>query len=212
MAISEENIRLANIFLELIDKSDLVTEERLAWVEFINSAKEATNGLTPEEKIQKLSENNLKLLGRILQDRLDSRESRKELRCQIDALSHITDDRFNMINNTITGNIETMNTKFTELTNSIQSTNDGTKEAFILLVNKVDELKNDLISNDKLTYELKGKTSKISEQPKSHFMVEFFKGVKSIEWSLTTIIGIISLLLVFRPEFGALLEKLVSSF
>lgn len=208
MAISEENMRLATIFLQLVDNSDLVTEERLAWVEFINSAKDATNGLTPEEKIQKLSENNLKLLGRLLQDRIDSRESRKELRATIDILKSSTDDRFINIEEKLTNTIEMMNDRFKDLDDNVKSNNDYAKEAFTLLVNKLDTLNNNLLSNDKLTYELKGKTEVSTEQNKRYYLSDFFKGIKSIEWSLTAIIGIISLLLLFRPELSALLEKL----
>lgn len=208
MAISEENMRLATIFLQLVDNSDLVTEERLAWVEFINSAKDATNGLTPEEKIQKLSENNLKLLGRLLQDRIDSRESRKELRATIDILKSSTDDRFINIEEKLTNTIEMMNDRFKDLDDNVKSNNDYAKEAFTLLVNKLDTLNNNLLSNDKLTYELKGKTEVSTEQNKRYYLADFFKGIKSIEWSLTAIIGIISLLLLFRPELSALLEKL----
>lgn len=78
MSVSDEIQKISETFEESINKSPLTINEKAEWIKLINSCKETTNGLTTEEKIQKMSENDFMMVGRLLNQRIDGIESSKQ--------------------------------------------------------------------------------------------------------------------------------------
>lgn len=200
MAISVENEQLATTYLDMVRDSDLPAAEKESWIDYIHKAKSSTNGFKPEEKIQLMSELQLRMVGRMLQDRSDSVTARKELKHGIDDLEKSTAEQIKQLDKAISDKIETLKSNQEDM----KALNTETRD----MMKKIDER---LSQNDRETYKLVGSSEAESgEAPENNgWWAKFFDFLKDAKWAIATTIGLVVLMLVIRPQLADMVEHLV---
>lgn len=203
MAISAENEHLANVYLNMVDESNLTPSEKDSWIDYIQKAKSATNGFKPEEKIQVMAELQLRMVGRMLQDRDDSVLSRKRIADSLNELDKSTKKDIDSLRTSLTTSIEEVKKNQVEIRNFNQETRQ--------ILQKIDER---LCKNDKETYKLVGQNSvKGKEEPNKHrfhwFLINLLDLLKESRWAICVMIGFIMTSLILKPELAELFSHLV---
>lgn len=213
MAISVQNEQLANIYIKNTTESALPLDEQANWIETINSCKEATNGLSKDEKIQKLSENTLRMIGRMLHDRIESFKNTKSFMSQltdvdkkhkesIERLEKELETRFR----SLTEKVEKNNIDLAELkTETLTILNNFYSKIETVLTGKFDKLDERLNANDKLTEKLEGAILNEEQQVKKSPLKMILDFIKDVKWAIVTIVGFICTVLIFQPQLENLL-------
>lgn len=199
MAISQENEKIAEIYIKSAETSPLSLEEQAAWTELINSCKIATNGLSQHEKIQKMSENTLRMVGRMLYDRVETVKVNKEFREQN---SKITQDMVRMN--------ETVNKKFDELNNITASFEKKMDEKISTIEGKITVLADHLLENSKDTYKLVGKEEE--NKSKEGWLKTLLTGLDNLKWAIVTLGGIALVTTAFQPQVAEGIEHIIRLF
>ena len=198
MAVSQENEKLAEIYIKSAENSPLSLEEQAAWIESINSCKIATNGLSQQEKIQKMSENTLRMIGRMLYDRVETVKVNQEFR---KLNGKITDD-IAKISDSFTEKFKQLNDKSTALEKKID-------ENFSVIESKITVLADHLLQNSKDTYKLVGKDK---SKDKSGWLSTLLNGLDKLKWAIVTLGGILIMAITFKPQVAEGLEQLLKHF
>ena len=220
MAISVQNEQLANIYIKNTTESALPLDEQANWIETINSCREATNGLSKDEKIQKLSENTLRMIGRMLHDRIESFKNSNEFRNQLTSVDKKHKESIEQLE-------KELETRFHSLTEKVEKNNidlAGLKTETLTILNnfyskietvltgKFDKLDERLNANDKLTEKLEGVILNEEQQVKKSPLKMILDFIKDVKWAIVTIVGFICTVLIFQPQLENLILSIAQMF
>lgn len=203
MAISVENEQLATTYLDMVRDSNLPAAEKESWIDYIHKAKSSTNGFKQEEKIQLMSELQLRMVGRMLQDRADSVVARTELKRGMDDLEKATSEQISKLDATICEKIETLKSNQEDM----KTLNTETRD----MMKRIDER---LSQNDRETYKLVG-SSEAGDSDGASFKGwwdKFFDFLKDAKWAIATTIGSVVLMLIIRPQLAEMVEHVIHYF
>lgn len=196
MAISHENEQLATVYIKRAET--LPIDEQAAWIELINSCKMATNGLPQQEKIQKMSENTLRMVGQMLYDRAQTIKVNQEFRSS---------------NEEITRRVKEFAKRFEEMKTSQQSI-ESTLKAYDVslktLAESMKEISKRLHENDKDTYTIAGKVE--SSENKQGWLKTLLDGLDKLKWAIVTLGGLALVSSIFQPQIAKILDHIVSLF
>ena len=211
MAINSDIEQTASLLLFAIEKSNMPLEEKQRRSKNILSCKEATNGLTMEEKVQKMSENDFDTAVTSNFDKLETLAERDRLNTKIDDLKGEMEAQTRKMED----NQNTIIDEVKKLSEKMDSKFDKVDEKFALITQNLDE-------NNTTTAELKGKMSEIEiaqtsggnnegKVPKG-FWEKLLGTIEKCAWQIVAIVGIIVAGIVAAPGiadlFKALIEKL----
>lgn len=203
MAISQENEKIAEIYIKSAETSQLPLEEQAAWTELINSCKIATNGFSQQEKIQKMSENTLRMVGRMLYDRIQTVKANQE---------------FKNSNEKINKSIDNVNKEFSEKFDQLKSTTTALEKKMDSRLDSIEQmvgiLTENLLQNSKDTYTTAGKVDNELKKEKKNqgWLKTLFDGLDKIKWAIVTLGSVITVACCFRPEIGDALEHIFGMF
>lgn len=200
MAISQENEKIAEIYIKSAETSTLPLEEQAAWTELINSCKIATNGFSQQEKIQKMSENTLRMVGRMLYDRIQTVQVNQEFRDS---------------NTKITENIAMVSKEFAEKFEQLKTANLATEEKMDKKLESIEKmvgvLTENLLQNSKDTYTAVGKIDNEVKRDKG-WLQTLFDGLDKLKWALVTLGSVITIACCFNSQIGEVLEHIFGMF
>ena len=200
MPISQENEKIAEIYIKSAETSTLPLEEQAAWTELINSCKIATNGLSPQEKIQKMSENTLRMIGRMLYDRIQTVKVNQEFRDS---------------NTKITENIAKVSKEFTEKFEQLRQSNIAVEEKMDKKLASIEEmvgiLTENLLQNSKDTYTAVGKIDNESKHDKGWLQI-LLDGIDRLKWAMVVLGSVITVACCFNSQIGEVLEHIIGMF
>ena len=195
MAINSDIEQTASLLLYAIEKSNMPLEEKQRRSKSILSCKEATNGLTMEQKVQKMSENDFETAVTSNFDKLETLEQRDKLNAKIDSLKEEMETQ-----------TKTMENNQTKIISKVEELSKNMDEKLTAITKNLDE-------NNKTTAELKGKMSEIEtihngKVPKK-FWEKLLTTIEKCAWQIVAIIAIIVAGIVCAPSVADLFKALI---
>lgn len=212
MSINSDIEQTASLLLYAIERSKMPLEEKQRRSKTILSCKEATNGLTMEEKVQKMSENDFDTAVTSNFDKLETLEERDRLNSKIDDLKgemETQTQRMEDNQTTIIDEVKKLSEKMDRKFDNVDKKFDNVDKKFEVITQNLD-------ANNQTTAELKGKMSEIETSNKNNNPKKFWEKllvtIEKCAWQIVAIIAIIVAGIVAAPGiadlFKALIEKI----